>query len=106
MFHLAELVGHLLIIVVEVVAEGKHDVDLVGSGFDRKSYLGHLDFDERLGRGEASGYGRDVDRAYVEHGAHDRHEVGVDAYGGYVGQLGVFLLKGVDTLGEVSYRLL
>lgn len=103
MLHLDHLVAGFLIVLVKEVAEAEHNVDFISSGFYCETDFSHFHFDEALGAGETAGHSRDVDVTAFENCAHYGHKVGIDADGGHVGQIGIFVGKGIDSFSEISH---
>ena len=99
------LVAHAFIVAHEELAYGDHDVYLVGAVHDGHGRFGHLDFGEGLRGGETARYAGYLHVFHFERVLHNLGEVGVDADGGHVLQVGELFVEAVHVLGEAHHAL-
>ena len=102
-FEFAYFVEALLIVALQELTYGKHDVDLSSSGFESHSGLCDLDLQEGLRRRKAAADTSDVELRIFERFANVFRHSGINADSSYVGYTREFLLEGIDSVRHLLY---
>ena len=103
MLHFYDLVGKVLVVTVEEVAQVHHYVHLVGTCLHGEGGVGYLDGGVGLSGGETAGDNTYIHACDVKVGAHHFGEVAVDANGGDMVILGILVVEFVYATCEAGH---